>query len=39
MFAGIEIELAGSQIVSTSKDAMEGMTAFMEKREAKFIGE
>lgn len=39
MSAGIEIELAGSQIVSSSKDAMEGMTAFMEKREAKFIGE
>jgi len=39
MYAGIEIELAGSAIVQTSKDAMEGMTAFMEKREAKFIGE
>jgi len=39
MSAGIEIELAGSQIVSSSKDAMEGMTAFMQKREAKFIGE
>lgn len=39
MAAGVEIELAGSQMVGTSKDAMEGMTAFMEKREAKFIGE
>ncbi len=39
MFAGIEIELEGSSIVQASKDAREGMTAFMEKREAKFIGE
>ena len=39
MAAGVEIELAGSQMVGTSKDSMEGMTAFMEKREAKFIGE
>jgi enoyl-CoA hydratase/carnithine racemase len=39
MYAGIEIELSGSAIVQTSKDAMEGMTAFMEKREAKFTGE
>jgi enoyl-CoA hydratase/carnithine racemase len=39
MAAGIELELAGSQMVGMSKDAMEGMTAFMEKREAKFIGE
>jgi len=33
------LELAGSQMVGASKDAMEGMTAFMEKREAKFTGE
>lgn len=39
MAAGIEIELEGSATVSSSKDALEGMTAFMEKREAKFIGE
>lgn len=39
MAAGVEIELEGSNIVQTSKDAAEGMTAFMEKREAKFIGE
>jgi len=39
MAAGIELELAGSQMVGASKDAMEGMTAFMEKREAKFTGE
>jgi enoyl-CoA hydratase/carnithine racemase len=39
MDAGIKLELAGSQMVGKSKDAMEGMTAFMEKREAKFTGE
>lgn len=39
MSAGIEIELEGSASVQSSKDAVEGMTAFMEKREAKFIGE
>ncbi len=39
MAAGIEIELAGSALVGSSKDAMEGMMAFMEKREAKFTGE
>jgi len=39
MAAGIEIELAQAGIVGASKDATEGMTAFMEKREAKFSGE
>jgi enoyl-CoA hydratase/carnithine racemase len=39
MSEGIEIELSGSKAVGMSKDAMEGMTAFMEKREAKFTGE
>jgi enoyl-CoA hydratase/carnithine racemase len=37
--SGIMIEAAGSEITMASKDAMEGMTAFMEKREAKFQGE
>jgi enoyl-CoA hydratase/carnithine racemase len=36
---GIKIELAGSQRVSKTKDAMEGIMAFIEKREANFIGE
>ena len=39
MAAGLEIEMAGNEMVRASKDAMEGMTAFMEKREAKFTGE
>jgi enoyl-CoA hydratase/carnithine racemase len=36
---GIKIELAGSQRVTKTKDAMEGMIAFIEKREAVFTGE
>src|SRR4030043_2382433 len=36
---GIKIELAGSQRVAKTKDAMEGMIAFIEKREAVFTGE
>jgi len=36
---GIKIELAGSQRVTKTKDAMEGMIAFIEKREPNFIGE
>jgi len=39
MAAGLDIELEGSRTVGMSKDAMEGMTAFMEKRDAKFTGE
>jgi enoyl-CoA hydratase/carnithine racemase len=36
---GIKIELAGSQRVAKTKDAMEGMIAFIEKREPVFTGE
>jgi len=36
---GIKIELAGSQRVAKSKDSMEGMLAFIEKREPNFTGE
>ena len=39
MAGGIQIEMAGSEITMGSQDAVEGMTAFMEKREAKFVGE
>ena len=39
MAAGLEIEIANSDIVRNSKDAREGVAAFMEKREPKFIGE
>ena len=39
MAAGLEIEMAGNEMVRASNDAREGMTAFMEKREAKFTGE
>ena len=36
---GLKIELEGSQRVSKSKDAMEGIAAFIEKREPVFTGE
>ncbi len=36
---GWEVEGQGSQIVAKSKDAMEGFTAFLEKREPVFKGE
>jgi enoyl-CoA hydratase/carnithine racemase len=39
MAAGLEIEMTGNEMVRASTDAREGMTAFMEKREAKFTGE
>ena len=36
---GLKIELEGSQRISQTKDAMEGMMAFIEKREPVFTGE
>lgn len=36
---GLKIELAGSQRVSKTKDAMEGAIAFIQKREPVFTGE
>lgn len=36
---GMKIELAGSDRVGKTKDAIEGMMAFIEKREANFRGE
>ncbi len=36
---GLKIELAGSQRVMKTKDAMEGMLAFVQKREPVFTGE
>lgn len=36
---GMKIELAGSDRVGKTKDAIEGMMAFIEKREANFKGE
>lgn len=36
---GLKIELAGSQRVSKTKDAMEGAIAFIQKRDAVFTGE
>jgi len=35
----VKIELEGSQRVGKTKDAVEGMMAFIEKREAVFKGE
>jgi len=36
---GLKVELQGMQRVGKTKDAMEGMIAFVEKREAVFTGE
>jgi enoyl-CoA hydratase/carnithine racemase len=36
---GIKVELEGIRLVSSSKDAVEGFTAFMEKRKPNFTGE
>jgi enoyl-CoA hydratase/carnithine racemase len=36
---GIKVELEGIRMVSSSKDAVEGITAFMQKRKANFTGE
>jgi len=36
---GLQIEMAGAQRVKQTKDALEGMTAFVEKREPRFTGE
>jgi enoyl-CoA hydratase/carnithine racemase len=36
---GLAIEQEGSALVAQSKDAIEGFTAFLEKREPRFIGE
>ena len=37
--AGLKVEEEGSSIVGSSKDCMEGFTAFLEKREPVFTGE
>lgn len=37
--AGLEKELEGSKVAASSKDAIEGFTAFLEKREPVFKGE
>ena len=36
---GLKVEGKNLDMVSSSKDAMEGITAFLEKREAQFKGE
>jgi len=36
---GLKIEMEGSKIVGQSKDAVEGITAFLQKREPEFKGE
>jgi enoyl-CoA hydratase/3-hydroxyacyl-CoA dehydrogenase len=36
---GLKVDMAWSKRLGESKDAVEGMTAFLQKREPKFIGE
>jgi enoyl-CoA hydratase/carnithine racemase len=36
---GLKVEAAGSKICAASKDAIEGFTAFMQKRKPEFKGE
>ena len=36
---GLKVEAAGSKVCASSKDAIEGFTAFMQKRKPEFKGE